>query len=211
MKTNSPFRTGLMVFTFAALTAGTWFTFTHFAMADDSQPKTSDPAKTAPFKEQIEKLTPIQKHVTQNSGTERPFTSEYHDSKKEGIYVDIVSGKALFSSLDKFDSGCGWPSFTKPIQDTEVIEKKDLTHGMIRTEVRSATADSHLGHVFDDGPRDKGGLRYCINGAALKFIPKEDLEKAGYGQYAKLFAPAKPASEAPKTEPAKEAPKPAAK
>jgi peptide-methionine (R)-S-oxide reductase len=211
MKTNSPFRTGLMVFTFAALTAGTWFTFTHLAMADDSQPKTSDPAKIAPFKEQIEKLTPIQKHVTQNSGTERPFTSEYHDSKKEGIYVDIVSGKALFSSLDKFDSGCGWPSFTKPIQDTEVIEKKDLTHGMVRTEVRSATADSHLGHVFDDGPRDKGGLRYCINGAALKFIPKEDLEKAGYGQYAKLFAPAKPAAEAPKTEPAKEAPKPAAK
>lgn len=215
MKTNSSprpaIRTGLMVFAFAALAGGSWLTLTSLSMADDSKPKTSDPAKTAPYKDQIEKLTPIQKQVTQNSGTERPFTSEFHDSKKEGIYVDIVSGKALFSSLDKFDSGCGWPSFTKPIQDTEVIEKKDLTHGMIRTEVRSATADSHLGHVFDDGPRDKGGLRYCINGAALKFIPKEDLEKAGYGQYAKLFAPAKSAAEAPKAEPAKEAPKPAAK
>jgi methionine-R-sulfoxide reductase len=129
--------------------------------------------------------------------------------------VDIVSGKPLFSSLDKYDSGCGWPSFTKPIQDTEIIEKKDLTHGMVRTEVRSATADSHLGHVFDDGPRDKGGLRYCINGAALKFIPKEDLEKAGYGQYAKLFA-AKPETKpapapAPAAEPKKEAPRTPAK
>lgn len=206
---RSAFRTGLMVFSFAAICTGSYFTLTRMAMAEDPKSTTSDPAKTAPYKEAIEKLTPLQKQVTQHSGTERPFTSEFHDSKKEGIYVDIVSGKALFSSLDKFDSGCGWPSFTKPIEDKEIIEKRDLTHGMIRTEVRSSTADSHLGHVFDDGPRDKGGLRYCINGAALKFIPKEDLEKAGYGQYAKLFTPkgeTKPAS--PPAEPKKEEPKP---
>ncbi len=215
MKTDSSLhpavRSGLVVLCAAVLMAGSSLFFTNKSMASENS--NSDPAKTAPFKETIEKLTPVQKHVTQNSGTERPFTSEYHDSKKEGIYVDIVSGKPLFSSLDKYDSGCGWPSFTKPIQDTEIIEKKDLTHGMVRTEVRSATADSHLGHVFDDGPRDKGGLRYCINGAALKFIPKEDLEKAGYGQYAKLFA-AKPETKpapAPAAEPKKEAPKPPAK
>ncbi len=185
---RSALRTGLMV---AACAAGAALLFNLTAMASENS--TPDPAKIAPYKATIEKLTPLQKHVTQNSGTERPGTSEYEHNKKEGIYVDIVSGKPLFSSLDKFDSGCGWPSFTKPISGTEVVEKKDLTLGMIRTEVRSATADSHLGHVFDDGPRDKGGLRYCINGAALKFIPKEDLEKAGFGQYLKLFTPpAKP-------------------
>ena len=202
-------RTGLLVL---ALAAGTAIILTFTAMASENS--TPNPAKIAPYKENIEKLSPIQKQVTQNSGTERPFTSEYHDSKKPGIYVDIVSGKPLFSSLDKYDSGCGWPSFTKPIQDSEVIEKKDATLGMIRTEVRSATADSHLGHVFDDGPRDKGGLRYCINGAALKFIPTEDLEKAGYGQYAKLFAPldtAKSAAEPAKPEVKKEDPKPSVK
>ena len=197
-------RAGLMVLSVCVLVTVADPILMHKSMASDS-----DPAKTAPFKETIEKLTPIQKQVTQKSGTERPFTSEFHDSKKEGIYVDIVSGKALFSSLDKFDSGCGWPSFTKPLVGSEVIEKKDLTLGMVRTEVRSSTADSHLGHVFDDGPRDKGGLRYCINGASLKFIPKEDLEKAGYGQYAKLFAPV-PAPAA-KPEAAKEPIKPAAK
>lgn len=202
-------RKGLMVFTLSLLTAGSLLTLNHFAMAQESAPHTADPAKTAPFKETIEKLTPIQRQVTQNSGTERPFTSEFHDSKKEGLYVDIVSGKPLFSSLDKFDSGCGWPSFTKPLVDSEVIEKKDTTHGMIRTEVRSATADSHLGHVFDDGPRDKGGLRYCINGASLKFIPKEDLEKAGYGKYAKLFAPKTEVQPEAKTE-TKPEPKPEA-
>lgn len=194
-------RTGLMVL---GLAAGTALVLNFTAMASENS--TPEPAKIAPYKANIEKLTPIQKQVTQQSGTERPFTSEFHDSKKEGIYVDIVSGKPLFSSLDKFDSGCGWPSFTKPIQAAEVIEKKDATLGMIRTEVRSATADSHLGHVFDDGPRDKGGLRYCINGAALKFIPREDLEKAGFGQYAKLFAPPPVKPEA-----SKEPVKPAAK
>lgn len=157
------------------------------AEAKESAPK-SDPAKTAMFEENIKKLSPIQRHVTQNSGTEPAFHNEFWDNHREGIYVDIVSGKPLFSSLDKFDSGCGWPSFTKPLVGSEVAEKSDTTHGMVRTEVRSKTADSHLGHVFDDGPRDKGGLRYCINSASLKFIPKEDLEKAGFGEYAKLFA-----------------------
>lgn len=128
-----------------------------------------------------EKLTPIQYKVTQKDATERPFSSEYNDNDKEGIYVDIVSGEPLFSSKHKFNAGCGWPSFSKPIENDNVIEKKDITHGMRRTEVRSKHGDSHLGHVFDDGPENMGGLRYCINGAALKFIGKEDLEKEGYG------------------------------
>lgn len=131
-------------------------------------------------------LSPIQYEVTQNNGTEPPFHNEFWNHVEEGIYVDIVSGKPLFSSKDKYDAGCGWPSFTKPIQDFEVVEKMDTTHGMIRTEVRSKTADSHLGHVFDDGP-GPNGLRYCINSAALRFIPKDDLEKEGYGKYAQLF------------------------
>lgn len=191
-------RRSLLILTVSAVFITGYLLSTHPAMANETA---SDPAKTAPYKETIAKLTPIQKAVTQNSGTERPFTSEFHDSKKEGLYVDIVSGKALFTSLDKFDSGCGWPSFTKPVEDSEVIEKKDNTHGMIRTEVRSATADSHLGHVFDDGPRDKGGLRYCINGASLKFIPKEDLEKAGYGRYLKLWEPKATPAPAPAAAP----------
>lgn len=135
----------------------------------------------------IEKLSPIEYKVTQEGATERPFTHEYNESYEEGIYVDIVSGEPLFSSKDKFDAGCGWPSFTKPLEDEHIIEKRDLSHGMIRTEVRSKYADSHLGHVFSDGPRDKGGLRYCINGASLRFIKKEDLEKEGYGEYLKIF------------------------
>ncbi|WP_028400101.1 peptide-methionine (R)-S-oxide reductase MsrB [Ectobacillus panaciterrae] len=138
--------------------------------------------------EALRKLTPIQYRVTQENGTEPPFRNEFHDYKGEGLYVDIVSGEPLFSSLDKYDSGCGWPSFTKPLKDEQVKELRDLTHGMIRTEVRSKDADSHLGHVFTDGPRDRGGLRYCINSAALRFIPKEELEKEGYGEYVKLFA-----------------------
>ncbi|SEN16354.1 peptide-methionine (R)-S-oxide reductase [Luteibacter sp. UNCMF331Sha3.1] len=138
--------------------------------------------------EALSRLTPEQFRVTQESATERPFHNAFHDSHDEGIYVDIVSGEPLFSSLDKFDSGCGWPSFTTPLESEHVLEKTDTTHGMVRTEVRSTHADSHLGHVFPDGPRDRGGLRYCINSASLRFVPVADLEKEGYGQYASLFA-----------------------
>ncbi|ASY72235.1 methionine sulfoxide reductase B [Sinorhizobium fredii USDA 205] len=133
--------------------------------------------------EVVRKLTPEQYRLTQENGTERPFTGEYHDNKRPGIYVDVVSGEPLFASADKFDSGCGWPSFTKPIVSANVNELRDRSHGMIRTEVRSAHGDSHLGHVFPDGPEDRGGLRYCINSAALRFIPREEMEAAGYGAY----------------------------
>lgn len=133
------------------------------------------------------KLNDIEYRVTQENATERPFTSDLNVKNEEGIYVDIVSGEPLFSSNDKFDAGCGWPSFTKPVEDEHVIEKRDNTHGMTRTEVRSKYGDSHLGHVFNDGPKDKGGLRYCINGASLRFVKKENMEKEGYGEYLSLF------------------------
>ncbi|WP_077966247.1 peptide-methionine (R)-S-oxide reductase MsrB [Ensifer adhaerens] len=133
--------------------------------------------------EAIRKLTPEQFRVTQQSGTERPFTGEYNDNKRTGIYVDIVSGEPLFASSDKFDSGCGWPSFTKPIAPANVEELQDRSHGMIRTEVRSKHGDSHLGHVFPDGPRDRGGLRYCINSASLRFVPREEMDAEGYGAF----------------------------
>lgn len=133
--------------------------------------------------EAIAKLTPEQYRVTQENGTERPGTGEYLYNKKPGIYVDIVSGEPLFASSDKYESHCGWPSFTKPIEPTNITELTDISHGMVRTEVRSAYGDSHLGHVFPDGPIDRGGLRYCINSASLRFVPKERMEAEGYGQY----------------------------
>ena len=133
------------------------------------------------------KLNPLQYQVTQKNGTERPFQNKYWNHKEPGIYVDIVSGEALFSSIDKFESHSGWPSFTKPINQSNVSTVKDDSHGMVRTEVRSKKADSHLGHLFKDGPKDRGGMRYCINSAALKFIPVEDLEEEGYGKYKVLF------------------------
>jgi peptide-methionine (R)-S-oxide reductase len=131
----------------------------------------------------ISKLTARQRAVTQEGATEPAFDNEFWDKKEAGIYVDIVSGEPLFASKQKFDSGCGWPSFTVPLEPENVVEAVDRSHGMVRTEVRSAQGDSHLGHVFDDGPAEEGGLRYCINSASLRFVPYEDLESEGYGKY----------------------------
>lgn len=133
--------------------------------------------------EAIAALTPEQRYVTQNAGTERPGTGAYLHNKDVGIYVDIVSGEPLFASSDKYESGCGWPSFTKPIEPANVNELQDPSLGMMRTEVRSAHGDSHLGHVFDDGPEDRGGLRYCINSASLRFVPRAEMEAQGYDAY----------------------------
>ena len=140
----------------------------------------------------IAKLTPEQYRVTQQSGTERPGTGEYLDNKEPGIYVDIVSGEPLFASSDKYESGCGWPSFTKPIEPANINELRDTSHGMIRTEVRSTHGDSDLGHAFPDGPEDRGSLRYCINSASLRFIPVAELEREGYGEFKPLFDGAQP-------------------
>ena len=185
--------------TAAALLAGGIFAIIHNAgRAEPTNQPTVEVYSTtnmSDFKKPSEaelkkKLTPMQFAVTQNAATEPAFQNEYDANHKPGIYVDIVSGKPLFSSLDKFDSGCGWPSFTRPISSTDVVERTDTSYGMERTEVRSMVADSHLGHVFDDGPKDKGGLRYCINSAALRFVPVEEMEKAGYGQYLPPFVKA---------------------
>jgi peptide methionine sulfoxide reductase msrA/msrB len=139
------------------------------------------------YTELINKLEPLQYNVTQKNATEPAFNNEFWDNKEDGIYVDIISGEPLYSSLDKYDSGCGWPSFTRPIKKSEIKEKADTSYGMRRTEVRSTKSDSHLGHVFEDGPEELGGLRYCINSAALRFIPKGKLEEEGYGEYLHLF------------------------
>ncbi|CAN5281583.1 hypothetical protein BH23VER1_BH23VER1_00760 [soil metagenome] len=144
--------------------------------------------KPAPGKAELKaKLTPIQYKVTQEDGTEPAYKNAYWDNKKPGIYVDLISGKPLFSSTDKYESGTGWPSFTKPIDPDEIVEKEDRKLFSVRTEIRSKTSDSHLGHVFNDGP-EPTGLRYCMNSAALRFVPLEDLEKEGYGEFKKLFA-----------------------
>lgn len=135
----------------------------------------------------LEALSPEQYHVTQESGTEPPFSGKYVNNHEPGIYVDVVSGEPLFASADKFDSGTGWPSFTKPLDDRNIVEKSDRSHFMVRTEVRSRHGDSHLGHVFTDGPISDGGLRYCINSASLRFVHRDDLEAEGYGRYLNLF------------------------
>lgn len=145
-----------------------------------AEDRVADYSKTP---ETVSRLTPEQYRVTQQNGTEAPGTGEYLDNKEPGIYVDIVSGEPLFASSDKFELGCGWPSFTKPIEPATIKELRDTSHGMIRTEVRSASGDSHLGHVFGDGPEDRGGLRYCINSASLRFIPRDRIEAEGYGAY----------------------------
>lgn len=157
-----------------------------FKMAKDANPEKKQVYQKKDKETLKKELTALQYEVTQNSATERAFTSELDHEFRDGIYVDITTGEPLFVSTDKFDSGCGWPSFSKPITKEVIDEKLDKTYGMIRTEVRSKTGDSHLGHVFNDGPSDKGGLRYCINGASLKFIPLEEMATQGYGDYIKL-------------------------
>lgn len=138
----------------------------------------------------VSQLTPVQYEVTQRSATEPAFDNAYWDNDEAGLYVDIVTGEPLFASTKKFDSGCGWPSFTMPVEPRNIVESEDRSHGMTRTEVRSSSGDSHLGHLFHDGPMDQGGLRYCINSAALRFVPYEELEAEGYGEYRELFGEA---------------------
>lgn len=177
----------------ALLTSFTLFMLCNSSMAQSAKNKQT--MTKVEYQKNINNLTDFQKFVTQKNGTEPAFQNEFWNNKKDGIYVDAVSGKPLFSSKDKFDSGTGWPSFTKPISQEEIIQKSDKAHGMSRVEIRSKDANSHLGHVFDDGPKDKGGKRFCINSAAMRFIPKDALEKEGYGQYLNQFESSKNKSE----------------
>lgn len=158
------------------------------SLAERALLRNREPVYKAPADEELkEKLTPMAYNVIRKNATEPPFRNEYWDNHARGIYVDAASGEPLFISSDKFDSGCGWPSFTRPVSPDALVQKTDLTAGMVRTEVRSRHADSHLGHVFPDGPRDKGGLRYCINSASLRFIPEDKMQETGYGTYIKLL------------------------
>lgn len=157
------------------------------AIATDSNKKDNIIMTKSGEKVSTDHLTPLQKKVTMEGGTERAFDNEYWDHKEEGIYVDVINGEPLFSSTDKYNSGTGWPSFTRPIKENMVDEHSDTKFGMKRTEVKSSATDSHLGHVFNDGPAETGGLRYCINSASMRFVPKADLESEGYGEYLKLF------------------------
>ena len=191
-------RSRILLLGIVALASAAIFASMHHAAAQKQEdPKTVNtttastpynPNFTKPAADELKKkLTPIQFQVTQQAGTEPPFRNEYNGNHKTGLYVDVVSGEPLFSSTDKFESGTGWPSFTKPVAKESVREKIDKSFFGTRTEIRSAKADSHLGHVFDDGPSDKGGMRYCMNSAALRFIPVEKLAEEGYGEYVKLF------------------------
>jgi len=174
----------------AALMTVSVFTADAFAEPDMNQSAEQEMSTSKEYKKdpsKIKELTDYQKYVTQHDGTEPAFQNKYWNNKEEGIYVDVVSGEPLFSSTDKFDSGTGWPSFTKPLHDNHVEKNEDRKLGMARTEVRSKHGDSHLGHVFDDGPQEAGGKRYCINSASLRFIPKADLVEEGYGEYTALF------------------------
>ena len=162
-------------------------TFSAQTKAAEGELPMSTPKTYQKTDEALQNLTEEQRYVTQHDGTEKPFDNKYWDNHADGIYVDVVTGEPLFSSKDKYDSKTGWPSFTKPLNPDFVKEHSDYKIGMKRTEVRSASGDSHLGHVFEDGPKDKGGMRYCMNSAAMKFIPKEELEAQGYGQYLELF------------------------
>ena len=190
MNTTSTFsnsRPWILVVVIATLAIGMTILFLNRAMAQTNDKTASTSTQSSGDAELRKKLTKEQYYVTKQNGTEAPFRNEYWDNKKPGIYVDVISGDPLFSSLDKFDSGTGWPSFTKPLAKENVVEKSDSSHGMTRVEVRSKKSDAHLGHIFNDGPPDKGGIRYCMNSASLRFIPVEKLEAEGYGKFLPLF------------------------
>ncbi len=204
MQSNIHIKSG-MAFVFAMLSVlllGAYFTRSQAettVLTNTLQPYVEGSEFVKPSLEQLRRmLTPEQFRVTQQNGTERPFTGKYDKHFEHGLYVDVVSGEPLFSSLDKFDSGCGWPAFSQPASEGLLEERKDRSHGMVRVEVRSAVGDSHLGHVFEDGPRDRGGLRYCINSAAMRFIPLMEMEAMGYGAFLERFREA--GIEVPKTE-----------